>query len=813
MTDIHNLVDAISATGLPPPAPHQLEAAINKDKPVRWSTNGKQSDRAGFCFLRQIDRILVANFGCMRSGSRENWSSKSQNDMDSSEWQAHIKRREELSKQLQEDAEFKASEVAIKAQGRWEKARPADGSHPYLLTKNVQPYGLRVEGENLLMPCYRFDDEAGSFTVSTLQTISPSGEKLFMAGGIKKGSFYEITSKESPKHLLILCEGFATGASIFEATGISTEVCFDAGNLLTVAELIRAKYPDFKLIIAADDDWKKNPNTGLVKAKEAALKVGGYLSVPEFPKNRCDKDTDFNDLARLSGVDTVRLQIESASLVDPDAWEEPLPLPNELSPVMAFDKDLLPDAFRPWVADIAYRMQVPTDFSAVGAMVAISSLIGARVVIAPHRKDSFKVVPNLWGYIVGRPGSKKSPALSEVLQPLNKLEAIERERFKQEETVWGIDLELKNLQDAAKKRELTKKIANDPEGARRLLEASLSPEKPSRRRFIVNDASVEALQDILTHNQWGLLVYRDEIHSLLTSMDKQGQEQSRGFYLQGYDGNQGYTVDRIGRGKDLHCERVCLAMLGSIQPGKLQSYVLEAVNGGTGDDGLLQRFGLAVWPDNSLPIARIDQYPDEDAKATAFEVFSRLSNLSNVQQVKRFTTEAQEIYWDWIETLERELQSADLHPAFVSHLAKYRKLIPALALIFNLVDRPESDEVGKEELLRSLAWGEYLRSHAGRIYRAATVPEVTGAKNLLSKIQTGKLSDRDGVLLDRFTPREVANKSWTGLDSTKSVAKAADLLVEYGYLRGETVQSSDPLNRGRPSYRYLVNPALLRGSL
>ena len=92
-------------------------------------------------------------------------------------------------------------------------------------------------------------------------------------------------------------------------------------------------------------------------------------------------------------------------------------------------------------------------------------------------------------------------------------------------------------------------------------------------------------------------------------------------------------------------------MLGSIQPGKLQSYVRDAVNGGTGDDGLLQRFGLAVWPDNSLPIPRIYQYPDEDARAMAFEVFSRLSNLSNVQQVKRFTTEAQEIYWDWIDTL------------------------------------------------------------------------------------------------------------------------------------------------------------------
>lgn len=806
MTDIHNLIDAISASGLPPPELHQLEAAINKDRPVKWSTNGKKSDRAGFCFVRQIDRILVANFGCMRSGIREKWSSKSQNDMGPSQWQAHLKRREELSKQLQEDAEFKASEAAIKAQERWEKARSADDSHPYLLAKNVNPYGLRLEGENLLISIYNLAEKG----ITSLQTISPNGEKRFLSGGKVQGGFYQIGDESDG---VVICEGFATGASIHKATGLVVAVAFHAGNLLPVAKAIQDKFPNKKLIIAADDDWQKDINTGLVKAKEAALEVGGYLTVPQFPKNRGDKDTDFNDLHRSEGIDAVRRQIESASLVDPDAWEEPLPLPNELPPVMALDEDLLPEAFRPWVKDIAYRMQVPPDFSAVGAMVAISSVIGARVVIAPHQKDSFRVVPNLWGYIVGRPGVKKSPALNEVMQPLNKLEDIERERFKREETVWGLDQEIRTLQDKANKSAaIAKAKAKDIDGMRQLLESSLPPDKPNRRRLIVNDASVEALQDILIHNHWGLLVYRDEIHSLLTSMDKQGQEQSRGFYLQGYDGNQGYTVDRIGRGKDLHCERVCLAMLGSTQPGKLQSYVREAVNGGTGDDGLLQRFGLAVWPDNSLPFQRIDQYPDEDAKAMAFEVFSRLSNLSNVQQVKRFTTEAQEVYWDWIETLERELQCEDLHAALASHLAKYRKLIPALALIFNLVDKPESDEVGKEELLRSLAWGEYLRSHAERIYRAATVPETVGAKALLKKIQAGKLSDRDGVLLDRFTPREVVNKTWASLGSTQIVTKAADLLVEYGYLKSEIVKSSDPLNRGRPSHRYLVNPAILRGS-
>ncbi len=300
MTDIHKLIDVITAYGIPAPTASQLEKAINTDKFTRWPTTNNQSEKPGFCKLNEVNGVLWATFGSFNPEVRGNWSSKSRNDMTPSQWQDHTKRMEEFSKQAKESTEFKAAQAAIRAQERWENARPADSSHPYLLTKNVNPYSLRVEGENLLIPCYRFDDETVSPTISTLQTISPSGEKLFMAGGTKKDSFYEIKSKESPKDLLILCEGFATGASIFEATGISTLVCFDAGNLPTVAELIRAKYPDFKLIIAADDDWKKNPNIGLVKAKEAALKVGGYLSVPEFPKNRGDKDTDFNDLARLS---------------------------------------------------------------------------------------------------------------------------------------------------------------------------------------------------------------------------------------------------------------------------------------------------------------------------------------------------------------------------------------------------------------------------------------------------------------------------------------------------------------------------------
>ena len=145
----------------------------------------------------------------------------------------------------------------------------------------------------------------------------------------------------------------------------------------------------------------------------------------------------------------------------------------------------------------------------------------------------------------------------------------------------------------------------------------------------------------------GVLVYRDELHGLLCSMDTQGQEGARGFYLTGYDGNQGHAVDRIGRGESF-VPRVCLAMLGGIQPGKVQSYVRDAVAGGAGDDGLLQRFGLTVWPDVHREFVYVDRWPDTPAKQAAWAVFERLNQLQPATdsdaQEWRFTPDAQALF-------------------------------------------------------------------------------------------------------------------------------------------------------------------------
>lgn len=271
-------------------------------------------------------------------------------------------------------------------------------------------------------------------------------------------------------------------------------------------------------------------------------------------------------------------------------------------------------------------------------------------------------------------------------------------------------------------------------------------------------------------------------------------------------------MDRIGRGES-YVPRVCLAMLGGIQPGKIQRYVREAVTGGASDDGLLQRFGLTVWPDISGDWTKVDRWPDTEAKQRAWAIFERLNALDTPEgeaQEWRFTPEAQALYWEWAGPFERELRGPDLHPALVSHLAKYRKLIPALALLFALVDSPNDDRrVDTHALLRALAWGEYLRSHAERLYAAAVVPETAGAESLLGKIRAGKLTGSNGKRLEAFTPRQVAVKGWAGLSTPADVHKAARVLVEHDWLARETEPTG--AQGGRPSERYLLHPVLLNG--
>ena len=483
-------------------------------------------------------------------------------------------------------------------------------------------------------------------------------------------------------------------------------------------------------------------------------------------------------------------------------WPEPQPLPSDLPAVATFDPDLLPDSLRPWVMDISDRMQCPPDFPAVGALVALSSLIGPRVLIAPKKLDTWTVTPNLWGLIVGNPGVMKSPALGESLAPLQKKEGELRELWEAERGQWLLDKKASELAAEAGEQAARKALkANTGANVAHLLKAEPPPAEPTLRRLVVNDTNAAALGEVLEVNPWGVLAYRDELYGLLKSMDREGNEGDRAFYLQGFDGDKPYTFDRIGRGLNRHIKRVCISMLGSIQPGRLMEYVRGAVAGGSGDDGLVQRFQLAVWPEMPKDWQNVDRAPDAAARIHALAVYDRLATLTANEDripVWRFNAQAQAIFDSWREALEPRLRTDELHPAMAAHLSKYRKLVPSLALIFALVDDPDSDgEVSAQHLARALAWAEYLETHATRIYAAAMTPESAGACALLRRI-------KGGALQAIFTPRDVYRKGWQYLNTPESAQKACEVLAEFHWLKSTAIGPRD--SGGRPSTVYLVNP-------
>jgi hypothetical protein len=433
------------------------------------------------------------------------------------------------------------------------------------------------------------------------------------------------------------------------------------------------------------------------------------------------------------------------------------------------------------------------------------SLIGRRAGILPKRRDDWLVVPNLWGAVVGRPSLLKSPALAEVMKPLGRLIAEAYDRYQEAMLAYETDVMVAEATKAALKDEL-KKAAKDAatggnrskleEIARRNQDAEV-PEEPVLKRYKTEDATVEKISEILLENPRGILVHRDELSGWLRNLDKQGREGDRSFYLESWNGTGRFDVDRIGRGS-LHVPALCLSILGSIQPGPLSTYVYQATQGEKGDDGLLQRFQLLVWPDPPAAWRNVDRRPDTEAKNRAYTVFKRLDALDpqafsatdedeeGILSV-RFTEDVQEVFDRWRDELECRLRTAELPPALESHLAKYRSLMPSLALTFHLIEfvdgTGEGGAVGLRSALQAAAWCEYLETHAARLYSSAENPAMEGARALLERIRKGDVNDRDSA-------RSVYRKHWAKLSTPEEVNGACAVLEEFGWLRIEAVKTS-----------------------
>ena len=293
--------DAMLAAGLTPPQHIHADGKVH-----RFSTSGKRWDKAGWYCLH-LDGLPAGIFGDWRQGITVTWCSKSDSTLSPAERQTMRDTIRRLMAQRDAELQQKRQDAQAAAMQSWAAAGDCTG-HPYLTRKGVQGYGLRQYGGLLMIP---LRDTSG--TLHSIQTITPDGGKRFQSGGRVQGCYHAIGK---PDGVIVVCEGYATGASIHAATGHAVAVAFNAGNLQAVASALHKRHPALQIIVAADDDHATPGNPGMEQARQAALAVGGTVVVPMFHASRPAGATDFNDLHQLQGLAAVTAVFDEITMED-----------------------------------------------------------------------------------------------------------------------------------------------------------------------------------------------------------------------------------------------------------------------------------------------------------------------------------------------------------------------------------------------------------------------------------------------------------------------------------------------------------------
>ena len=196
-------------------------------------------------------------------------------DADRKKWRD----REEKMRLQAEADERKAQEAAAKRADRTWKAKSFDRDCPYLERKQVKNYGCKINGKgNLLVPLFDIDGKLWN-----IQEIHADGFKPYLKGARLNACFYIIGEITQPNQIVCMAEGYATGASIYEATGRTTILSFQSGNTDKVGIAIRTKYPDLQLVYCTDDDsHSEPPDAGLKASNKAVAATGGIIVLPKF---------------------------------------------------------------------------------------------------------------------------------------------------------------------------------------------------------------------------------------------------------------------------------------------------------------------------------------------------------------------------------------------------------------------------------------------------------------------------------------------------------------------------------------------------
>jgi putative DNA primase/helicase len=480
---MHNYTEfhkAIAASGLIPPD------EIIPGKIIRFpGLNKPPKNKDAWCFMFPDE--LGGVFGDYSSGMNSTWQAVRKQNYSAAERQAFEEKVRAARNEREQQKAIDQSRAAMQANKRWDFAKVCDTS-TYLQNKGVKSYGLRHEQDGgIIVPIYNLNNE-----IVSLQTIDSSGQKRFLEDGAIKGNFFLIGQIENR---VIICEGYATGASIHEATGICVAVAFNSGNLNAVAKGIKSRYPKVNLIIAADDDHSKESNVGLAKANEAAISVGCLIALPLFADERQDKWTDFNDLHTQEGLDAIRYCFDDSQLINPaNVWPTPLEISPDLQ-AEPYPINALPTVLREAVQEVQDFVKSPMALVACSGLATIS--IACQGLIDVERAKGLKGPTSLFMLGIAASGERKTTADTQVSQVIREYDLQQAELMKPDLDAYKADM----ASWAAKRDAIIANIKQVKKKAKPtdLLESDLvalqkdEPERPRVPHLLLGDATPEGL--------------------------------------------------------------------------------------------------------------------------------------------------------------------------------------------------------------------------------------------------------------------------------------------------------------------------------
>ena len=743
---------AIKNSGLTPPDKIVADGKLHRFRSEAGSTN-----KNGWYILHLVPKPCGI-FGCWKNiPEKQFWfperSSAQLNSEESTKFKDEINHLKEQWGLEKERVQIEASK---KAGNEWLNAEEP-GDHVYLQEKGVGSYGLMVQGDRLLVPLRDLSDKLWS-----LQKILPDGKKNFLSGG-KVDSCFHLFGKE-PDKVLCVAEGYATAATIHEATGYAVAVAFNAGNLLPVSKQVRDKYPETQLIICADDDWKTEGNPGLTKAKDAALETGAYLAVPDFGESRGNGETDFNDLLRVKGLDAVRtgVVINRLNPQDPKKKTDVANLAalasswvSEPEPVLPFTKqsppfpvESLPPLIRDAVTETLDYTQVPIGLACSTALgVAAASVQHLAKVARDHQTNG---PVSLYILSVLGSGERKSTIFQKMLRGM-----------------WERQKELKENWDYLQTHE-DEEISSAMEGN--------SPPK-----ILFEDATIQGLAMEMEAGTKSVLLSSSEGGTIFGGIGMRGDALmgALAFLNKAWDAEPQSMTRKQAESTYLDYYR--LSCVISTQPDSIKDWLSK--NYGLAEGmGFLARFLICV-PESTIGSRSYKQAPEETPKLDRFTetCLKKLQQKEDLSYPKilNLSSDAYKAWVEYFNLVETEQGKNGKYEYHTSTASKSAEQAARIAGVFTLFTHDDPKVIDLDAMRKGIKIAHWFLDESLKLGgQLSTSRSQNDADKLLEWFKDLENDDSEPLKLGdllKFGPRPIREK--------KRRDEAIEILVNLGWIQ------------------------------